>query len=175
MNDKELLGLLKKDPEKGLAAVIDEYGGYVLKIARTKLGGICSKEDIEEAVSDIFFKLYTSCKDTNGDIRSVRGFLSVIAERHCIDIFRVRCSDAETLDYSELENIIADSGGTSGFDLVWAIKQLGEPDSSIFIRKYYFGQKNSDIAKELGMKPNVLNTRVSRGLDKLRKILEEGM
>ena len=55
------------------------------------------------------------------------------------------------------------------------IKSLGEPDSSIFIRKYYLGQRNKDIAKELGIKEGTLNTRISRGLVKLRKILEEDM
>ena len=35
--------------------------------------------------------------------------------------------------------------------------------------KYYLGQKNTDIAKDLGMNINTLNTRLSRGLKKLRK------
>ena len=81
----------------------------------------------------------------------------------------------ETLDLNELENIIADTNSTDDEErLVEALKKLGETDCNIFMRKYYFGQKNKEIAKELGMPLGTLNSRISRGLEKLRKILEEG-
>lgn len=174
MNDKELLMLLKSDPERGLAQVIGQYGAYVHKVAYTRLGDVCTGEDIEEAVSDIFLMFYSIGKKTGFDMRSVRALLSVIAKRHCINIFHRQCRQEETLGYDDLENIIADdeSGNT---DLIEAIKQLGEPDSLIIIRKYYLGQKNIDIAKDLGMNTSTLNMRISRGLKKLKKILEEGM
>ena len=78
------------------------------------------------------------------------------------------------MDFDELENLIGEDENTDT-ELINAIKQLGEPDSSIFVRKYYLGQKNTDIAKDLGMNINTLNTRLSRGLKKLRRILEEGL
>ena len=175
MNDKELTGLLKNDPQKGFEAVIRQYSAYVMKIARTRLDRVCAREDIEEAVSDVFFKFYCAGKERGFEIPSVKGFLAVIAQRHCTDVFRRMSKSAETLDYSELENIIADTQSSGdGERLVEALKQLGEPDCNIFMRKYYFGQKNKDIAKELGMRPGTVNSRISRGLEKLKKILEEG-
>ena len=99
----------------------------------------------------------------------------MIAARHCTDIFRSRCNGFETVALSELENVLAVTDTTDGKALIDAVKSLGEPDSSIFIRKYYLGQKNKDIAKELKMRQGTVNTRISRGLDKLRKILEEDM
>ncbi len=173
MNDSQLLELLRKDPQKGLAEVIKHYSAYVLKIAYTKLGDICTREDIEEAVSDIFLKFYNAGVKRSFDMRSVCAFLSVIAQRHCIDVFRSMSKYDDTYDYDELENIIADNESFDADRLIDAVKQLGEPDSFIFIRKYYFGQRNKDIAKELGMTVSALNSRVSRGLDKLRRILEE--
>ena len=86
MTDKELIVKLKNSPPDGLVAVVDRYTAYVLKIARTKLDGICSSEDIEEAVSDIFFKFYQTGQKCGFEIRSVRAYLSVIAERHCTDV-----------------------------------------------------------------------------------------
>ena len=70
-----------------------------------------------------------------------------------------------------VENCIADDKDESR-ELLEAVKDLGEPDSTIFIRKYYFGQKNIDIAKELHMSKGTVNMRISRGLKKLKKILE---
>ena len=173
MNDKELLELLRKNPENGLAAAVQQYSAYVLKIARVRLGEVCTREDIEEAVSDIFLMFYTSGRERGFELVSVKGYLAVIAQRHCISLFHRYSSQEETLDFGELENIIAYSSPDED-RLIDAVKQLGEPDSFIFIRKYYFGQKNKDIAKELGMTVSALNSRVSRGLDRLRKILEEG-
>lgn len=101
-------------------------------------------------------------------MRSVRAVLSVIAKRHCINVFRKKCKQTETLAYDDLENIIADEE-SENIELIDAIKQLGEPDSQIFIRKYYLGQKNIDIAKDLNMNISTLNMRISRGLKKLKK------
>lgn len=175
MNEKDLVALLKDSPEKGLVKVMETYSAYVYKIACTKLSDVCSKEDIEEAVSDVFLKFYQSGRACSFEIRSVKGLLSVIAARHCTDLFRAHCKDVQTVALNELENILKASDVTDGKYLVDVIKSLGEPDCSIFIRKYYFGQKNKDIAKDLHLRQGTVNTRISRGLVKLRKILEEDM
>ena len=174
MNDKELLMLLKSDPERGLALTVGQYSAFVYKIAHAKLSDVCTREDIEEAVSDIFYILFTNVQSSNIEIQSVRAMLSVIAKRHCINVFHKHSRLPETVGFDELENFIGEDKDTDT-ELIIAIKQLGEPDSSIFVRKYYLGQKNTDIAKELGMNINTLNTRLSRGLRKLRIILEEGL
>lgn len=175
MNDNEITMLMKKDPQKGFEAVIRKYSAYVMKIARTRLADVCSREDIEEAVSDVFLKFYYAGKERDFDITSVKGLLAVIAQRHCTDVFRRQSRFEETLDYNELENILYETETTDDEGrLIDALKQLGETDCNIFVRKYYFGQKNKEIAKELGIPPGTLNSRISRGLDKLRRILEEG-
>ena len=81
MTDKELAALLESDVQNGLAAAIELYGGYVYKIVLTRLSGICAKEDIDEAVSDIFFKLFTAAKGGK-TFTSVGGYLSVTAQHH---------------------------------------------------------------------------------------------
>ena len=45
MNDNELLDLLKKEPQRGLSAVVRQYSAYVMKIAYVKLGEVCTNED----------------------------------------------------------------------------------------------------------------------------------
>ena len=43
-----------------------------------------------------------------------------------------------------------------------------------FMRKYFYGQKTADIARDLEMKENTVYKHIERGLSKLRKILEKG-
>ena len=174
MTDKELIVKLKSSPHDGLAAVVDRYTAYVMKIARTKLGGICSSEDIEEAVSDIFFKFYKTGLECGFEIRSVRAYLSVIAGRHCTDVFRRAVSAPDILPLEDAgETAAEDMSYDTRSALAEAVKKLGEPDTSIFIRKYFFGQKTKEIAEELHLNPKAVDKRVSRGLVKLRKILKE--
>ena len=55
--------------------------------------------------------------------------------------------------------------------LLETIRSLGEPDSQIIFRRYYFGQKSKEIAADLGMTPGAVDTRLSRALGKLRSML----
>lgn len=87
MNDKQLTELLRRDHERGLAEVVRMYSAYVMKIVRTKLSDVCTHEDIEEAVSDIFLKFYAAGVGSGFEMRSVKAYLSVIAERHCVNLF----------------------------------------------------------------------------------------
>ena len=174
MTDTEMIGLLKSSPQRGLAAVVERYGAYVYKIAYTKLGDVCSEEDIEETVSDIFLRFFRSAESAGFEMRSVRGYLSVVAQRHCIDVFRRRRTQPETVSFEEIEDTIADSGTEQDTELYEALQALGEPDTTIFIRKYYFGQKTADIAREMNIRPNTVDKHLSRGLVRLRKILKKG-
>ena len=51
------------------------------------------------------------------------------------------------------------------------VRALGEPDSEIILRRYYFGQTSKEIGAALGMKPNTVDQRLSRALKKLREVL----
>ena len=177
MKDKELLGLLRNDPQRGLAEAVRIYSPYIYKIVYTRLEGLCSKEDMEEAVSDIFLKFFRGGEGCGFEIESVKAYISAIAQRHCIDLMRQRLGREQDIPLDDAENALTaeDISADDRRELIEAVKSLSEPDSEIFIRKYYFGQRSADIARDLGMKENTVNKRLSRGLPKLRKILEEGM
>ena len=50
------------------------------------------------------------------------------------------------------------------------VRSLGEPDSQIVFRRYYFGQRSKEIAADLGMTPGAVDTRLSRAVGKLREL-----
>ena len=53
------------------------------------------------------------------------------------------------------------------------IKELGEPDATIVVQKYYFGRKMAEIAEMTGLKPHAAQVRCGRALKKLRKDMEQ--
>ena len=75
----------------------------------------------------------------------------------------------EDAGYSEDDIIRAEENQA----LIDAVKSLGEPDSLIVFRKYYFGQKSKEIAADLGMTTGVVDTRLSRAIKILRDLMGE--
>ena len=57
--------------------------------------------------------------------------------------------------------------------LLAEIQDLGEPDSTILVQKYYFGRKMGDIAKAVGLSTHAAQVRCGRALKRLRKELED--
>jgi len=51
------------------------------------------------------------------------------------------------------------------------IKELGEPDSTIILQKYYYDRSSGEIAELLSMKAATVRMRAARALDKLRALL----
>ena len=61
-------------------------------------------------------------------------------------------------------------------DLVGALVAAMEPpDRDIFLRKYYLLESSRQIAAALGMSESAVNTRLSRGRDRLRRALRGGV
>lgn len=182
LSENELLKLFRTKPEKALDIMINIYAGLVYTIASDKLSLICSKEDIEECVSDVFYEVYRQREAIDLQKGSLKAFIAVVSKRKAIDIYRsLKNKNSKIVP---LENILyehTEQDNTNGEQVVTEkegqaviikeIKALGEPDSEIFIRKYYFGQSTKLIAKALGIKENTIDKKVSRGLVKLRKVL----
>jgi len=80
----------------------------------------------------------------------------------------------------ELEDV--DSPKSSVFEMVnqkeekqrlyQAILDLGEPDTTIILRKYFYGETAKQIAKKLSMSVSSVHKRAERALKKLRIRLE---
>lgn len=181
MQDNELMRILYQNPDIGLGYVIEQYGGLVYCIIKSKLSVIGTQEDIQECVSDVFMEFYQQREQLDLSRGSVKAYLAVMAKRRGIDCYRRL---ARSLDYqidagAEWENL-KDAKTNLEQDmmnkeqkrcLLLAIDSLGEPDREIFIRKYYMGQKTKQIADALCLRDNTVDKKISRGLKKLRRWL----
>ena len=174
--EEKLLALLLKNPDRGLEKLINSYAGLVYAIVYEKLASVCSKEDMEECVSSVFFEVYEKRSGIDLSKGTLKAFLAVIAKRRSIDIYRKKeKSMGRVIPLQEYAGEASDDGGFSETEtremLINGIKSLGEPDSEIFIRRYYLGQSTKMIAAALGLKENTVDKKISRGLAGLRTIL----
>ena len=178
MDDQSLLHLLKTAPEQGIEQFMKQYSGLIYSIVAGRTANTASTEDIEECVSDIIFEIYQKADNIDLGKGTLTAWASVVARKRAINLYRKkileinRAASAESLDLqissSVPEQEVLDEDERQ--QLLKAIKSLGEPDSTIIFRKYFFGQRSREIAVDLGMTSTAIDTRLSRAMNKLRNI-----
>ncbi len=178
MTDEALLVQLQQDPQKGCRLLLEEYTGFVLAIVRRKLGN-CSPQEHEELVSDILFTFWQKREQIDLSRGTIQALLATVAVRMCIDRYRKQSTIPQTEDLDAAEEV-ADAAPTPEEaavaserkkTLMNAIRSLGEPDSSIVLWKYYFGETAAAIAERLSMRTGTVEMRLNRAKQKLQKLL----
>lgn len=181
MRDEELITLIKENPNIGLGSLMTDYMGLVCTIIREKLNTVCDEFEMEACASDVFVEFYNNIDRYAGEKGSIKAFICVIAKRRAIDLFRRKSKEIGniSIDNDDVNYSLADSVNIEKeyiekerrkaiFD---AVQSLKEPDHEIIVRKYYMGESSKDISERLSMTVTAVDTRSSRALGKLRKML----
>jgi RNA polymerase sigma-70 factor (ECF subfamily) len=179
--DEQLLWQLHNDPRAGLQTLMDEYLGLVSVIVKNRISSVCTIDDVEECVSDVFFAFYQRRKDIDLQKGSIKAYLCSIAKRKAIDLYRSKVIEMSKVS---LDDEYTQESTTNGFTveesfitnetsniLMKAICDLGEPDHEIIVRKFYFRERSKDISRRLNMTVTAIDSRTSRALVKLRHSL----
>ena len=175
MEDRELLEQLRKDPERGMTALIDTYGGLIYAVVRGKLrASAFGQEDVETCVADTFSEFFCDLERYSPDQGSIKSWLCVIARHNAMDRLRQYYREGQTvsLDDGSAAPVADDfslEGDLEDRELVEAVKALGQPDREILVRKYWLGQSSKEIAKALHMTVSNVDTRTHRAIGKLRE------
>lgn len=180
MEDRKLLRLLHEDPNAGMERLLNQYTGLVYAVVKSRLNGSCCvSSDIEDCVADVFTKFYTALSDYDPEISSIRSYLCVIARNLAINIAKKRSLEGGIFfdgeqpllwvaDDVTIDSELADEELRR--EVIRAVEGLGEPDSSIIFRKYYYGESSKEIARAVGLSVSNVDTRAHRALSKLRKM-----
>ena len=173
VNEAKLLRRLQKEAKNSIDEAIEIYTPYVSTVLYNMAGNALPKEDIEEIVSDVFVSLWRNAKNIDLNKGTIRSYLAASARNFALKRLNKRkeytpIDDIELPDESDFANSSAES------DYLWkAVMQLGEPDNEIFVRFYKYDERLIDISKTTGLKLSTVKTKISRGKQKLRKILSE--
>ncbi len=177
MNEAKALALLKKGDEEALEWFIDKYSNYVVTIVNSILQGSMSHEDVEEVASDVFVTLWRSAQNLYP--LNLKGYLSRVARSLSMQKLREKATelplDEDILildDDSEFDRLAKEEQDDMVRRAVYAMPQ---PDKEIFLRFYYYCQSVSQIANEMQMNPSTVKTKLKRGRERLRVILNNNM
>ncbi len=181
MTDKKLQRLLETDPDRGVKALIEKYGGLVTAVISGKLRSVrFTVQDVEDCAAETFFEFWRGFEKAPCKGEEIRSRLCVIAKRNAIDNLRkaYKLPDTVSVDSEEFPEPASDFSIEGAFtekeqrlELINAIKELGSPDSEIIIRKFYIGQSSKQIASDMGYSVSNVDTRTHRAIEKLRRKL----
>lgn len=171
-DDRLLLEKLRRRDQQGLEEAISRYGGYVAAVVRRTLGPFGAEQDGEELVSDVFVTLWQKAESLRDD-SSLKNWLGVVARNGALKrLGRIRLEEPleDNLCFSRTDPA---EEAEQRVLVRRAVNSLGRVDREILIRHYFWYETVEQIARETGMNPSTVKTRLRRGREKLRKKLEK--
>lgn len=173
MEDDRLLERMVRGDSQALGAVIDRYTAYVNTIVYHIIGQSMTREDIEETVSDVFAALWRSRKKVRAG--KLKSWLSAAARNLALKKLRKAGFDAPLEEDLLLPSEEGPQDEVQRRELEHAVRKavrdMGPPDTEIFLRHYYYCQSVETVAREMGLGLSAVKMRLKRGREKLRSAL----
>lgn len=180
MNDSSIMELLCKRDEKGISELKVKYENLCFHIA----GSILSQhEDIEECVNSAYFDIWNNIPPDNPN--NLKIYLCRIVKNKAIDKLKYNSAEKRnskfTLSLDELSECIPDNQNTIydiseeklGEIISRFLKAQNENQRKVFVRRYWYGESLSEIAKFYGMKEKTVATYLFRTRKKLKIFLQK--
>ena len=179
MEDKEIIKLYLDRNEKAIAATSEKYGSYCETISVNILK---NDDDAEECVNDTYMKTWNAIPPQIPVIFSA--FLGKIVRN--ISFNKYRHNNSQKRGGSEMPLILDELGEiVSGKESVedeidhkellrainGFLNSLPEHKRGIFIRRYWYSDKVSDIAQRYGRSENSVSVELNRVRKNLREYL----
>ena len=177
IEEAEALARLRQGDEGALDWFIRRYTAYVGSIVWAVAADRLTAQDKEELTADVFCELWR--RRDRPLPGKVKAYLGAIARTRTINRLQQTAPEAP-LEYDELV-LAADAPEKevllreSTARLRRYIGQMSPPDREIFLRYYYLCQSAPAIAARLGMTPEAVRQRLTRGRERLRQQFEEDM
>ena len=176
MTDNELLEALDKNAQKAMEQISQKYSGYVYAIAKEKLSAF-QNEDIDEAVQDIFVRLWQNRKKIDLSRGSLKAYICVIAKSVSIRKREQLAKAQKVIPLELISDYKADDKTVESElrknELICKIKALPGDDRKLLMRRYYFGQDYREIAASLGISEAAARKRAERIIKRLAQQMEE--
>ncbi|MBR3629461.1 MAG: sigma-70 family RNA polymerase sigma factor [Oscillospiraceae bacterium] len=175
--DRELYDTESQDEQ--FRTLFTRYSSYVYTIVWNRIRHVGTHEDAEEAVSDVFAEVFRNYEHIESS--KMEGYIRTLSVRKGIDMYRRLSARKEVPTEDEApwqtmpsgENIEQEHDAAAlRKRLLACIRELGEPDASIVIAKFYYDCNAREIGERVGLSPIAVRTRLSRAIRKLRKRLD---
>jgi RNA polymerase sigma factor (sigma-70 family) len=170
--ERVLLQNLKEGDHEAFAVLYNEYANYALRVAMAVTG---NKANAADAVQEAFLRVYRNIQSFDLN-QSFEPWFYRILINECNRILgkNTKVVYVEDFTESQLENSEEDDYKFEKYeDLYTAIQHLEENNKIPIILRYLKGFKESEIAEILGVNINTIKSRIFKGKQKLKGLLEK--
>lgn len=183
MDDREIIKLFYERSEQAITELSDKYGTVCSKIAFNILN---STQDAEECVNDAYLGVWNTVPPQ--DPSPLLSYVCRIVRNLSIKKYRSNTAAKRNSIYDvaldELENcfpstVSADdefNASETARIINEFFETLDKENRVIFVRRYWYSDSITDIAKQFGRNEHNISVRLSRIREKLRKhLIKEGI
>lgn len=175
--EKELLNLFKTSENDAMKKIIDLYASPVNSICRHILRGF-GDELVEDVMQETFLKLWRYISQGKKIKKGLKPFIYQIARNCAIDSLRKNTKDMTLYDFEMIEYLFKTPKSDThikfqkeeNYNIIHkVIKNMDEPNKSIFILKYFYNYTIKEIAYKLNLKEDNVESRERRERKKLKQ------
>jgi len=177
MDDASIIELYFGRDEQAIRETAAKYGGLCFSVANNILG---CREDAEESVNDAYLAVWNAIPPAKPD--SLRAFVCKIARNQSLKRLEYNTAkkrlSGTLVPFSELEELLTDGNpppDVSAEELGRLIGDFLQTQSAdarcVFVRRYWYFDKVSDIAKRYSFGESKVKSLLSRTRGRLKRFL----
>lgn len=183
LEDSEIISLFYERSEQAILELDRKYGAAVRRAAGNILP---DRLDVEECISDAYLGAWNSIPPQRPE--SLVGYVCRLARNLAVNRYHANTAQKRSAAYELALDELAEclpggadvEGELAARELTAAIDRflaaLGQEDRWLFVRRYWFADSVSALARQSGSSVNRVSVRLFRLRQKLRKqLVKEGL
>lgn len=177
MTDEKMILKIKNQDFSGMNHLINKYTNYFHTIIFNTAKGYLTKEDIEELVSDCFIKIWSISKEIQIKKDDLKSYFAVMARNMTKNKLKTKKivylplnEDCISLNVDIENNFEIKEIKKEVNDIIFNFKKT---DKQIFILRYFYFKKIHEIGALLNINNKTVETKLLRGREKIKKLLEK--
>lgn len=177
MSDEQIIQALILRNEEALIWMNSKYSKLLWVVAWSVLKDQFSPSDVEELISDVFFRIWQTPEKFDANRSSLKNYLVLMTKSIALNKLRTKHFSFET-DESFLLEMIPET--TSNESSLWhyffeSINHLKDPTKIICYQRFFLELKPTTISKNLGLSLVEVNNRLYKGKIKIKHFMAEKM
>ena len=168
-SDEELLALLAEGKKEAFTEIYARYRGRIYAYILRMIG---DRDRADDIFQETFTRLYRSCLNSDQKVLRASSYIFTTARNRCLNAIRDRKNTTDVEDYHQIvyqpsfENVeLAELVKTS-------LELLPDHYREAFVLREYDGLSYQEIADVLGVPIGTVRSRIARGREQLRRVLQ---